>query len=205
MSIEHLEVLVEEPSMEAALELLLPKMLGSVTFKIHPHQGKSHLLKSLPTKLKGYANWLPDSYRIVVVVDRDSDDCGELKQTLEQTALDAGLATKSAPNGNRYVVVNRLAIEELEAWFFGDWKAVRQAYPRVNANIPAHARYRLSDEVAGGTWEAFERVLKKAGYFKNGLGKISAARAVAENMDPSRNSSPSFQALRDAIIEMVPA
>jgi hypothetical protein len=26
------------------------------------------------------------------------------------------------------VVVNRLAIEELEAWYFGDWEAVRAAY-----------------------------------------------------------------------------
>ncbi len=204
MTVEHLEVLIEEPSMEAALELLLPKMLGSVTFKLHPHQGKTHLLATLPAKLKGYASWLPDEHRLLVVIDRDGDDCDALKRKLEKIALDAGLATKTSPPGQRYAVVNRLAIEELEAWYFGDWEAVLAAYPRVNANVPAQAKYRSPDAITGGTWEAFERVLKRGGYFKTGLRKIEAARAVAVHMDPSRNSSPSFQRLRGALAEMVP-
>ncbi len=203
MSVEHLEVLVEEPSMEAALELLLPKMVGEVTFTLHPHQGKAHLLASLPGKLKAYARWLPDSHRIIVVVDRDNDDCKDLKKQLDKTSLDAGLATKSAPSSGRYRVINRLAIEELEAWFFGDWEAVRAAYPRVSTNVRALKGLRQPDAIAGGTWEAFERVLKRARYFKTGIRKIEAARAVAENMDPRRNSSPSFRAFRDALSELL--
>ena len=111
--------------MDVALELLLPKMLGAATFKLHPHQGKAHLLRVLPAKLKGYAKWLPDAYHLLVVVDRDDDDCAQLKEELEKNASEAGLATKSSPSGKRYAVVNRLAIEELEAWFFGDWQAMR--------------------------------------------------------------------------------
>jgi len=116
-------------------------------------------------------------------------------------AADAGLATRSASRRS-YVVANRLAIEELEAWYFGDWAAVRAAYPRAPETIPARARYRAPDAIAGGTWEAFERVLQAAGYFAGGLRKIEAARAVAEHMDPSRNRSPSFAALRDALSEL---
>ena len=48
--------------------------------------------------------------------------------------------------------------------------------------------------VLGGTWEALERVLRKASYFKTGLRKMECARQVAQHMDPARNASRSFQA-----------
>ena len=57
MSTEHLEILVEEPSMEACLRVLLPKLVGDrVTFQIYPFQGKGELLKHLPNRLQGYAS-----------------------------------------------------------------------------------------------------------------------------------------------------
>jgi hypothetical protein len=201
MTVAHVEVLVEEPSAEAALRALLPRMLGEATFAVYQHSCKDELLQRLPERLRGYATWLPEDWRIVVLVDRDDDDCIELKRRLESIAHDAGLPTRAG--GDRIAVVNRLVIEELEAWYFGDWEAVRAAYPRVNRNTPAQARYRSPDEIKGGTWEAFERVLRAAGYFKSGLRKIEAARAVAAHMDPARNTSPSFGALRSALSEMV--
>jgi len=205
MTVSHVEVVVEEPSAEAALRILLPKMLGNATFAVHAYTCKSALLKRLPARLCGYTSWLPDDWRIVVVVDRDDDDCNKLKKRLEAMADEAGLATKSKPKSRRFAVVNRLAIEELEAWYFGDWEAVQKAYPNVNANVPSQAKYRAPDEIKGGTWEAFERVLKAGGYFKTGLRKIEAARSVAEQMDPNRNTSPSFCALRDALAEVIAA
>ena len=44
--------------------------------------------------------------------------------------------------------------------------------------------------------------MKAAGYFTTGLRKIEAARTVAAHMDPSRNTSPSFRVLRQALAEM---
>lgn len=38
--------------------------------------------------------------------------------------------------------------------------------------------------------------MKKAGYFETGLRKIECARTIAQHMEPARNTSPSFQALR---------
>ncbi len=202
MKIVQLEVLVEELSTEAALALLLPKIVPDLSFRIHSHQGKADLLAKLPQRLRGYASWLPQDWRIVVVVDRDDDDCAELKAGLEKMAANAGLASRSSARQARYVLVNRLAIEELEAWYFGDWQAVRAAYPRVPATVPSKAKFRAPDEIRGGTWEAFQRVLQQAGYFSSGLRKIEAARAVAEHMLPHRNSSPSFRVLRDTLAEM---
>ena len=202
MTVEHVEVLVEEPSMEAALRILLPKIVGQLSFEIHPFQCKGKLLGSLPARLRGYAGWIPKNWRIIVVVDRDDDECVALKKRLETIAAEAGLTTRSRAKGKRYTVATRLVIEELEAWYFGDWDAVRAAYPRASAGVPRKARYRKPDEITGGTWEAFERVLQDSGYFRNGLRKIEAAREVARHMDPSVNTSPSFRALRDVLAEI---
>lgn len=202
MKAEHLEILVEEPSMEAFLREVLPKVLGpDVSFQIYPYQCKDDLLGKLPARLRGYANWLPETSRIVVIVDRDDDDCSGLKMKMEKMASNAGLRTRTSTADNCCQVVNRIAIEELEAWYFGDWEAVRQAYPKVGANIPKKESYRDPDDILGGTWEAFERVLQKAGYFKNGLRKTEAARAIGKQIDPQRNRSRSFQVFRDAILE----
>lgn len=202
MSVEHVEFLVEEPSMEAALRQLLPKLMGNATFDIYQFQGKTDLLQQLPSRLKGYSSWLPDSWRIVVVVDRDDDDCKNLKQRLEQAALSANLATHTSSKRNCRVI-NHIAIEELEAWYFGDWQAVRSAYPRVTANITKQAKYRSPDEVKGGTWEALLRIMQSAGYFKTGLRKIEAARAIGMHLDPKRNTSPSFRKLVHSLNELL--
>jgi hypothetical protein len=199
MSVEHVEVLVEEPSIEVALRLLLPKMLGEISFEIYPFLCKDDLLDQLPKRLLGYAAWLPENYRIVVIVDRDDDDCAKLKSKLEGFAKPAGLKTRSQANEGSYRVINRIVIEELEAWYFGDWTAVQSAYPKVSKTIPSQARYRAADSIKGGTWEAFQRVLQQSGYFEGGLRKLEAARSIAEHMEPARNSSPSFRALRDAL------
>ncbi len=96
MSAAHLEVLVEEPSMEAFLGALLPRLLpADRTFIVHPFQGKADLLGKLQDRLRGYANWLPEDWCVVVVVDRDDDDCVALKAQLEAMAKKAKLRTRS--------------------------------------------------------------------------------------------------------------
>ena len=113
--------------------------------------------------------------------------------------------TKSGARGRgKFEVINRLAIEELEAWFFGDPEALVQAYPRVPATIGRKAQYRNPDAIAGGTWEALERVLQKAGYFPGGMSKVETARNISKYMDPLRNSSKSFQVFRDAVTGLAP-
>lgn len=198
--LEKLVVMVEEPSMEAALEQLLPRMLGDVDFQIIRFQCKDDLLSKAPERLKACATWLPESWRIVVLVDRDDDDCKALKAQLESMAATARLITKATAHvSQRFQVVNRIAIEELEAWFFGDWNAVIAAYPRVAASQASKAGFRDPDAIAGGTWEAMERVLNRAGYFSTGLRKVEFARTVAVHMVPEQNRSHSFRAFAAAI------
>ena len=195
----HLEFLVEEPSMEAFLNVLLPRLFPDCTFRVHAFQGKTDMLDKLRNRLKGYAHWPSNYGRIVVVVDCDDDDCYKLKQQLEQTATEVGLRTRSRAGGNPWQVVSRIAIEELEAWYFGDWEAVRSAYPKVSSTVPN--RTPNPDAIKGGTWEAFERILQNGGYFKNGLRKVEAARTIAAHINPACNRSHSFVKFHYALIE----
>jgi hypothetical protein len=100
-------------------------------------------------------------------------------------------------------VVNRIAVEELEAWFFGDTGALRAAFPHVPPTLGQKAPYRNPDEIKGGTWEALERELQRSGYFRGGLPKIEAARTIARYMEPERNGSRSFCHFRNALVDLV--
>lgn len=81
--------------MKAFLEVMIPRLRPDVKSLVHAFQCKDDLLKNLPARLKGYSNWIPDNHRIVVLVDRDADDCRALKDQLETVARDAGLVTRS--------------------------------------------------------------------------------------------------------------
>ncbi len=199
----HIEFLLEEPSSEAALLNLIPKILPTASFALHPHSGKHDLLAKLPHRLAAYRRFIPTDWHIVVLVDNDQDNCRRLKSALEQAARDARLATKSRPGPQgSFQLVTRLAIEELEAWFFGDVDALVSAYPRVPDTLASRRGYRDPDAIAGGTWEALERVLQRAGYYPSGLPKVEAARRISEHMDPWRNRSRSFQVFRDGLLAL---
>ncbi|GAA0225150.1 DUF4276 family protein [Castellaniella daejeonensis] len=189
--------------MEEALKILLPRIVRpGINLKYIQFGDKGNLLRELPNRLRGYRQWLPETAKIIVLIDRDDDDCRMLKQQLEGFAQQAGFTTKSAPhqNGN-FQVINRIAIEELEAWFFGDWRAVQTAYPKM-PNLSGKAPYRRPDSITGGTWEALERELQKRGYFSSGLRKRELARTVAKHMQPSRNTSPSFTCFQNALTRL---
>lgn len=201
MPLVHLEALVEELSMAAVLECLLPKLVGGATYELYPHRGRDDLFRKLPARLRAYQRMLRPGWLVLVLVDRDRDDCIRLKKRMEEAATTAGLPTRTTRGDAGFLVLNRIAVEELEAWYFGDWQAVTTAYPRVPASIPNRDGYRSPDAIAGGTWEALERIMRRAGYFHGGLAKVEAARRIAPHMDPARNTSRSFHALRDALLE----
>ncbi len=189
----HIELVLEEPSAEAFLDGFLSRLLpAGTTGNPIVFQGKADLLKNLERRLKGYKRWIPEDWRIVVLIDEDRQDCRKLKARMNAAANMAGFTTKTSAKGGGFVVLNRIAIEELEAWFFGDPAALAIAYPGVSPHLGSNAAFRHSDAISGGTWEALERVLQRAGYYGAGLAKIEVAREMAKHMEPARNSSTSF-------------
>lgn len=190
----HFEFLVEESSMEAALNNLLPKILNlNSTYSIRVFQGKHDLLSKIPQRLRGYKNYITDDYRIVVLVDRDKDDCYRLKRKLEQMAIDAQLTTKSSVGLSEiFVVLNRIVIEELESWFLGDVYAMKSAFPAISNNYVTKNKNLLPDEISKPS-RKLESVLQRHDLYINGLPKIEVAEKISKHMVPERNRSKSFQ------------
>lgn len=190
----QVDFLVEEPSAEEMLRHLLPRLIGQrARWKLINLGSKYKLLNVLPHRLAGYRQRLDqgEDLRVVVLVDRDNDDCETLKRRLEQLAREARLTTKSSPTANgQFLVLNRIVIEELESWFIGDPAALRRAFaglPDIQAN---RGIFRNPDN--GGSWEALHRFLKRHGIYKHSYPKKDAARRIAPHMDISRNRSHSY-------------
>lgn len=116
------------------------------------------MLSKLEGRLQAYRRLLQD-WRLIVAIDQDDEDCYRLKQKLESIATRAGLPTRTTSK-SEWKVANRIVVTELESWYFGDRQAVCQAYPKLPPQLPNARRYRNPDAIAGGAWEAFERVLQ---------------------------------------------
>ncbi len=190
----HIKFFLEEPSTEEALRHILPKILSPHVICIfHVFEGKDDMLEELPNHLKGH-QWISDDWRIFVLIDEDRQNCHELKAELEKAAHEAGFVTKSSAASNEnFQVVNRLAVEELEAWFFGDIEALHTAYPRIPKTLQYQRKYRNPDAIQGGTYEALERLLIQKNYYRGRIPKPTVAQNIAQYMEPSRNRSRSFQ------------
>jgi hypothetical protein len=120
---------------------------------------KRILLRELPRLFRGYGR-NPGVDAVVVVLESDTRNCADFLSELNK------LAVHCDPKPPK--VLFRLAIEEVEAWYFGDRDAVITAYPRAKQQVLD--RY-VQDSVCG-TWETLadaifpggSTALRKAGW-----------------------------------------
>ncbi len=175
--------MVEELSMHVTLQELLPKVFPAWQEKVDwlclTHEGKNDLKQSIRRKLLG---WRLDDDKFVILHDRDSADCIELKQNLKTICA---LANK--PN-----TLIRIPCPELEAWFLGDLDAVAKAFQ--NQGILKHRkkrRYRNPDSIINSS-----ETLSK---LTNMTGKVRRARMIAAEMDIDKNCSHSFNVFIDGL------
>lgn len=208
----HIEVLVEDSSGKVLLDHLIPKILGPLgephTWRTISYKGvgripknlnpkadpqKRILLDRLPKILQGYGN----SYGIdgvVVLVDSDKRDCKKFLKELSD------LVNKCQ---RRPRTLLRLAIEEIEAWYFGDRETLLHVYPRARRRV---LESYIQDSVCG-TWEVLadavhlggSEAIRKVGWPQSGQVKYEWAEAIGPQMDVDRNVSPSFGKFRDGL------
>lgn len=125
--------LLEEYSMKALLDGLLPRLYPELIFLCVPHDGKGDLERSLPRKLRG---WREPGVRFVVVRDNDRGDCADLKKHLRGLCADR-------PGEDCLI---RIACQELEAWYLGDPDALAEAFGKESLRqIGSKARFREPD------------------------------------------------------------
>jgi len=208
----HLEVLVEDSSGKRLLEILIPKIIEQQdeqhTWRIHAYRGVGRipkgmqsgnarnriLLHQLPRILKGYGR-TSGIDAVVVVIDSDNRNCVEFLAELNHVLKNC----RPKPANTLF----RLAIEEIEAWYLGDRKAIFAAYPKAKANI---LNTYEQDSVCG-TWELLANAvykggsseLKESGWMRAGDLKHEWAERIGSQMDVSVNDSPSFLKFRDGL------
>lgn len=185
--------------MKVALDLLLPRMMPRhVSAEVHDLGSKSEFLKKVHNRLLGYAAWLPHTHRVVLVVDADQDDCVELRARLLDATKRAGLSVASVSGGVDGQVLPRIAVEMLEAWFYGDPAALTQAYGPGFGTVGSRRGFRNPDQIRDPA-RRIEMDLKRNPRHSAGLRKLTLAGDVAPHMDVDRNSSTSFCRLRDGV------
>jgi hypothetical protein len=215
----HFEILVEDLSGKATLDILIPKIIGKKhTFRVISYRGighipkdlKSHtdahnriLLDRLPELLKGYGKTYtnnPAKHTTVLIVVCDLDD--KCLKTFRQKLLD--VLNKCKPEiETRFCI----AVEEGEAWFLGDLAAIKKAYPKDKNNL----LNRYQNDSICDTWELLADAifaggssrLKKRGWQTVGREKSAWAEKITPYMDINNNKSPSFCYFRDKIRELI--
>lgn len=193
--------------MEAALHGLLPGLLGArATYKVFNYRNKHRLLRELPKRLDAYARRLQaePQLRVVVLVDKDHDDCLVLKRQLEDAARAARLTSKSQSGSAAFSVLNRIVVSELESWFLGDVEALRACFRRLPAKLGKRRELKDPDSVSAA-WETLHRSLRQAGELGETFPKIEIARRVAPYLAPERNRSHSFQVFRAGLEALLAA
>ncbi|GAB1072050.1 hypothetical protein [Shewanella algae] len=217
----HFEILVEDQSGKKALDVLVPKIIGTDhTFSIHSYKGigripknfnttgnpdKRILLTQLPKLLRGYgkafANY-PEDYPAAVILVCDLDN--KCLRTFRQELIDILNACEPRPQ-TRFCI----AVEEGEAWFLGDIQAIKSAYPRAKDNV---LNGYVNDSICG-TWECLadavynggSLALSSKGWQAIGAEKSQWSEKISPYMDIETNASPSFVYFRQKLLELAGA
>lgn len=168
--------LLEEPSMKALLECLLPRVFPGWQAGSHflcvRHEGKDDLRKSIPRKLRA---WQGQDDRFIVLQDQDKADCMVLKQSLQALCFQAG----------RPDTLVRIVCQELEAWYIGDLNALSREYGNASLrHKDSQKRFRDPDSI-----DKPSLILEK---LLPAFQKVSAARRMGTKISFESNKSKSF-------------
>lgn len=175
---------LEERSAKEMLKGLLPKLLPE-GFEVQylVFEGKQDLEKRLPRRLRAWQR--PDAL-FIVLRDKDSADCVEVKQRLTQICESAG----------RSDTLVRIACHELESWYLGDLAAVATAIgPDSIVRQQMGRRFRDPDRLAN----PFQELKRLAPEYQ----KVSGSRAIAPCLSIENNRSTSFNVFVSGIQRLI--
>jgi hypothetical protein len=176
-------------------------LVENVNFRIHRHKGRGKLpddllgqpdpkqqtlLHQLPAKLKGFSH-LDNEACVVVLIDADSDPCGELLAQLNAMLV---RLPKRPPR-----VLFRLAIEETESWFIADADAVIAAFPKARIQ---KLRRLVADDIVGA-WEELAAALGIKTSEVTGYDKCAWAERISPHLNLVAPRSPSLRKFIEGI------
>lgn len=179
--------LLEEPSAEAMLKGLLPRILPDTVERIYTvFEGKQDMEKRLGRILRG---WQKTNCVFVVMRDQDSAQCQIVKSKLLEMCRAA----------NRQNILVRIACRELESFYLGDLDAVEKGMGvRGLAKKQDSKKYRMPDRLQSPSKEL--EILTKGKYQK-----VSGSRTLGPLLKLEGNRSRSFNALLSGILRVANA
>jgi hypothetical protein len=168
--------------MKAFLETIIRRRYPEITLKIIAYHGKQDLEKNVARHMQ---NWRIPNSKFVVVHDQDNWDCVTLKNKL------IAICCLAEPS-----VTVRIACHELESWYWGDLAAVSTAFgkPSITA-LSRKRKYRVADAIENPKSELKKHLPQYE--------QIAGAKAIAEHIDITRNTSHSFRVFFRKVSEYV--
>ncbi len=214
----HFEILVEDISGKKALNILVPKIIGtSNTFKIHSYKGigripkdlhgtidpaKRILLDRLPKLLNGYGKTYPKNSNtypvtVILVCDLDNKCLKEFRKELFE------ILDKCNPQPETRFCI---AIEEVESWILGDIPAIEKHYSNAKrAILDAYRNDSICDtweKLADAIYQGGAQSLTKLGWQAIGREKSKWAGNIVPHMQINKNKSQSFCYFRDKLLDL---
>ena len=178
--------LLEELSARAMLEGLLPKLLpDTIRCRYIVFEGKQDLEKQLVKRMRGYR--VPDA-RFVVLRDKDSEDCRQVKKRL------VGKCTEA----HQPASLVRVACHELESWYLGDLAAVE-----VGLGVTGLVRHQ--DKTPYDRPDDLAAPARKLHSIAPTYQKVGGSRAIGPHLNPGNNRSHSFRVFVAGIQKLVAA
>lgn len=178
-----LYIFTEEPSMKAAIQGLLPRVVNDPrSIKIISFDGVGNMETALPRQLRALSG---DEDAVVLILrDNDNGVCTDHKRKFARMVVDAGLTGRAKV---------RIVCQMLESWFIGDTAALKgSGHFKVR---PVPKRLTTCDP------DMLTNPKKDLRALRDGYNEISGAKAIAPHLNVSANRSASFrhtiQAIRD--------
>lgn len=179
--------LLEEESAKNMLIPVVKKLVPEeIPVQFITFSGKQDMERQMVKKIR---YWCAPGSRFIIMRDKDSGDCGVIKQRLLALAQESG-------KGEACLV--RIACHELESFFLGDLAAMAQGLnvPTV-ATMREKQKFRAPDALANAAEE-----LKKLTEGK--YSKLAGSRAIGPHLKlDGSNRSHSFGVLLEAIRRQV--
>jgi hypothetical protein len=164
---------LEDLSARAMLEGFLPKLIPhTIRCRYIVFEGKQDLERQLVKRMRGYR--VPDA-RFVVLRDKDSEDCRQVKRRLVGKCTEA-----DHPAG-----LVRVACHELESWYLGDLAA-------VEAGLGVTGLARHQNKVPYDNPDGWAAPARKLQSIAPAYQKVGGSRAIGPHLDPANKRSHSF-------------
>ena len=175
---------LEEPSAEAMLEGILPRLLPEdFTWRSVVFEGKHDLEKRIVKRMRGYLN---REARFIVLRDQDMADCRSVKTVLLEKCRQAG----------RTDAFVRIACHELESFYLADLAAVERGLHVAGlAKRQYKEKYRNPD-IHTKPSQILREIVPS-------YQKVGGSRAIGHYLDLDNTRSSSFKNLVAAIRNII--